>query len=189
MKKLMLLLIVLLQLGVTIPSYAFIDYLFSGNASRDAIDNSALGDLRAWWTGNPGYQFNPFWSGQSSPVPSGGQAPGGSYGPQAPYPQYPQPSASYMPPQAAPGGYAQPMPQAGQPVGVQQYQTAPQTYQPMPQGYQAAPQGYQMAPQTFQTAPQAYQQAAPQMMQQPATQAYPGMVGGQAMSPGGYGQQ
>ena len=67
MKKLMLVLIVLAQLAITAPGYTFFDWLFSGGASRDAIDNSALGDLRAWWTGNPGYQFNPWWSGPSNP--------------------------------------------------------------------------------------------------------------------------
>ena len=62
---------------------------FLGGASRDAIDNSALGDLRAWWTGNPGYVFNPWWSGPSNAQAQGSS--GGAYGPQAPYPQMPQP--------------------------------------------------------------------------------------------------
>ena len=64
MKKCVLIGIILFLITSTVPSYAFLDYFFSGSASRDAIDNSALGDLRAWWTGNPGYQFNPYWFGK-----------------------------------------------------------------------------------------------------------------------------
>ena len=178
MKKLMFVLIVLMPLAVAAPGYTFFDWLFSGGASRDAIDNSALGDLRAWWTGNPGYQFNPWWSGPSNPGAR-------SYGPQAPYPQMPQPSVSYSAPQGSPPpGYGQPM----QP-GVQQYQMAPQGYQPTPQ-YQTAPQTYQSAPQ-YQPTPQTYHppqtyQAAPQVMQQPmAQQSYPGMAGARQMAPQG----
>ncbi len=63
MKKLALFGMLLFLMTSTVPSYGFLDYFFSGSASRDAIDNSAVGDLRAWWTGNPGYQFNPYWSG------------------------------------------------------------------------------------------------------------------------------
>jgi hypothetical protein len=198
MKKLMFVLIVLAQFAITAPGYTFFDWLFSGGASRDAIDNSALGDLRAWWTGNPGYQFNPWWSGPSNPNAQGMTPGAGSYGPQAPYPQAPQPNISYSPPQGSPAGYGQPMPQTMQPgygTGGQQYQMAPQGYQPMPQ-YQTAPQAYQSAPQyqpmpqTYQPAPQGYQ-AAPQMMQQPmAQQSYPGVVGAppQMAPQGSYGQ-
>ena len=63
MKKLALFGMLLFLMTSTVPSYGFLDYFFSGSGSRDAIDNSAVGDLRAWWTGNPGYQFNPYWSG------------------------------------------------------------------------------------------------------------------------------
>ena len=115
MKKLMFVLIVLTQLAIAAPGYTFFDWLLSGGASRDAIDNSALGDLRAWWTGNPGYQFNPWWSGPSNPGAQGMTPGAGSYGPQAPYPQMPQPSISYSPPQGSPAGYGQPMPQTMQP--------------------------------------------------------------------------
>jgi len=194
MKKLMFVLIVLAPLAIAAPGYTFFDWLFSGGASRDAIDNSALGDLRAWWTGNPGYQFNPWWSGPSNPGAQGMTPGAPPYGPQAAYPQMSQPSVSYSPPQSAPPGYGQPM----QPGG-QQYQMAPQGYQPTPQyqqtpqAYQSAPQ-YQAMPQTYQPAPQGYQ-AAPQMMQQPmqqpmAQQGYPGMVGASPqMAPqGGYRQ-
>ena len=116
MKKLIFMLIILLPLAVAAPGHCFFDWLFSGGASRDAIDNSALGDLRAWWTGNPGYVFNPWWSGPSNPQAQGSS---GAYGPQAPYPQMPQPNISYSPPQGPPAGYGQPMqqpmPQAMQP--------------------------------------------------------------------------
>ncbi len=185
MKKLMFILIVASQLAVTVPSHAFFDWLFSGGASRDAIDNSALGDLRAWWTGNPGYVFNPWWSGPSNPQGQG--TAGQSYGPQAPYPQMPQPTITYSSPQAPQAGYAQPMqqqPQTMQPSyggtpGVAQYQTT------TPQAYQASPQypmQYQAAPQSYQTVPQGYQ-AAPQMTQQPVTQGYPAMTGASQVPP------
>ncbi len=95
MKKLMFMLIILVPLAVTAPGHCFFDWLFSGGASRDAIDNSALGDLRAWWTGNPGYVFNPWWSGPSNPQAQQ-QGSSGAYGPQAPYPQMPQPNISYL---------------------------------------------------------------------------------------------
>jgi hypothetical protein len=192
MKKLIMLLVILLPLAVAAPGHCFFDWLFSGGASKDAIDNSALGDLRAWWTGNPGYVFNPWWSGPSNPQAQGSS--GASYGPQAPYPQMPQPNISYSPPQGQPPtGYGQPMqqpmPQAMQPgygggmaAAGQQYQMPAQGYQPMPQ-YQPTPQ-YQAAPQTYQP-PQGYQ-AAPQMMQQPVPQqGYPGVAGAPQMAPQG----
>jgi len=194
MKKFLLATAIVLMMASAVPSYAFLDYLFSGSASRDAIDNSALGDLRAWWTGNPAYQFNPYYSG---PTPGTGQAgPGGqpaggqgSYsvgGPQAPAQQLQQqPGASYYPPQAPQGygqypqqpaqpGYGSYAPQAGpqyQPTEQQyqampqQYQAAPQQYQAMPQQYQAAPQQYQAMPQQYQAAPQQQYQAMPQQYQ------------------------
>ena len=179
MKKLLLATAIVLMMASAVPSYAFLDYLFSGSASRDAIDNSALGDIRAWWTGNPAYQFNPYYSG---PTPgtgqagSGGQPAGGqgSYtvgGPQAPAQQFQQPGASYYPPQAPQGygqypqqpaqpGYGSYAPQAGP-----QYQPTAQQYQAMPQQYQAAPQQYQAMPQQYQAAPQQQYQAMPQQYQ------------------------
>jgi hypothetical protein len=203
MKKLMFVVIILTPLAIAAPGYTFFDWLFSGGASRDAIDNSALGDLRAWWTGNPGYVFNPWWSGPSNPGAQGMSPGAPSYGPQAAYPQMPQPSVSYYPPQGSPAGYGQSMQQPygqGMTAGVQQYPAAPQNYQPAPQ-YQMAPQAYQTAPQAYQTAPQYQQmpqtyqsapqgyQAAPQMMQQPMAQTYPGMVGSpQTVPQGSYGR-
>jgi hypothetical protein len=191
MKKIVLLAAIVLVMASAVPGHAFLDYLFSGGSSRDAIDNSALGDLRAWYTGNPAYQFNPWYSGPSAPnqPASGGQAPGaqGSYsvgGPQTAPQQYQQPGGSYYPSQA-PQGYGQYQqmqpgggsygPQAGpqyQP-DAQQYQAGPQQqYQAMPQQYQAPPaQQYQAMPQQYQAPSQPYQampqqyQAAPQQYQ------------------------
>jgi hypothetical protein len=171
MKKILLLAVIALVMASAVPGYAFLDYLFSGNSSRDAIDNSALGDFRAWWTGNPAYQFNPWWtptpgSGQAAP---GGQAPGapGSYtmgGPQTPAQQYQQPAgySSFFPSQAAPQVYGQyPVQQAQPGYGGYAPQASPQ-YQPTAQQYQAMPQQYQqVAPQQYQGMPQQYQ-AMPQ---------------------------
>jgi len=181
MKKILLLTVIALVMASAVPGYAFLNYLFSGSSSRDAIDNSALGDLRAWWTGNPAYQFNPWWT----PTPGQGQAPGGqapgaqgSYtvgGPQTAGQQYQQPAgySSFFPSQApAPQVYGQYPAQQTQPgyggyapQAVPQYQSAPQQYQAMPQQYQAMPQQqYQAMPQQYQTAPQQYQ-AMPEQYQ------------------------
>ena len=46
MKKIFVTMVVFLSLASVSNSFAFLDYLFSGSASRDAIDNSAVGDLR-----------------------------------------------------------------------------------------------------------------------------------------------
>ena len=181
MKKILLLTVIALVMASAVPGYAFLDYLFSGGSSRDAIDNSALGDLRAWWTGNPAYQFNPWWT----PTPGSGQAapdaqsPGaqGSYtvgGPQTAGQQYQQPAgySSFFPSQAAPQPYGQYPPQQAQPgyggyapQAVPQYQPTPQQYQAMPQQYQAAPQQYQAMPQQYQAMPQQQYQAMPQQYQ------------------------
>jgi len=191
MKKLALFGMVVFLITSTVPSYGFLDYFFSGSASRDAIDNSAVGDLRAWWTGNPGYQFNPYWSGPQNPNQQQGQQTNPSnpastqgYSPMGPpsagTPQAPPPTVSYYLQQAPQGAYG---PSPGQPSqsmygGVpQQYQQAPQQYQASPQQYQQAPQQYQPAPQqypapsAYQGAPQAYQGVAQQ--QPPLPQAYP----------------
>lgn len=181
MKKLALFGMVVFLITSTVPSYGFLDYFFSGSASRDAIDNSAVGDLRAWWTGNPGYQFNPYWSGPqpnqqgqqtnpSNPASTQGYSPMGA--PSAGTSQAPPPTVNYYP-QQPPGQPAQGMYGAT----PQQYQQAPQQYQASPQQYQQAPQQYQPAPQqypapsAYQGAPQAYQGVAQQ--QPPLPQAYP----------------
>jgi hypothetical protein len=193
MKKLILPVALLCMLTVAAPAHAFLDYLFGGSASRDAIDNSAVGDLRAWWTGNPAYQFNPYYSPQQqNPVQN--QASQG--GQQMGAPQAQAPNVSYYPPQGGQQPYygqpqADPQGMAQQYQGAPpQYQTAPQGYlqipaqqyqQTMPQQYQAAPQQYQAAPQSYlpagqppaQYPPQAYQQQVPQQYQT-APQAYPG---------------
>jgi hypothetical protein len=177
---------------VATPGYPFFDYFFSGGASRDAIDNSAVGELRAWWTGNPIYNFNPYYAGQQQQPPSGPQG----------QPQQetgdPQPSVNFYPPQSQGAYYGQGAPQGGQPMynnpggyqqqyggaPVPQYQAQPQAYQQPPQGYQQPPQAYQ-----YQQAPQGYTAAQPQAYQQPP-QGYP--AGGQQayqQAPPGYGYQ
>ena len=185
MRKLTVLIAVLCVVAFAPPSHAFIDYLFGGSSNTDAIDNSALGDLRAWWTGNPAYQFNPYYSGGPLPGQQQGQGGAAAAGQQQ-YMQVPQPPAS---PYGQPG-YGQ-----GVPAGAQQYGAAPPGYQPAPQGYappppqaypQAAPQGYQPAPQAYQMPPQGYPQAAPQAYQAP--QGYQPAPGYQ-MPPAEPGQQ
>jgi hypothetical protein len=179
MKKLILPVALLCMLTVAVPAHAFLDYLFGGSASRDAIDNSAVGDIRAWWSGNPAYQFNPYYSPQQQNPAQNQAAQGGQ---QMGAPQAQAPNVNYHPPQGAQQPYYG-QPQAG-PQGMQQYQGAQQQYQTAPQGYQQIPaQQYQAAPQQYQTAPQsyppaqqyppqAYQQQVPQQYQ-PAPQAYP----------------
>ena len=119
MKKFTLFGMLLFLMTSTVPSYGFLDYFFSGSGSRDAIDNSAVGDLRAWWTGNPGYQFNPYWSGNQTPNQQQGQqtnplnpASTQGYSPMGPpsvgTPQAPPPTVNYYP-QQAPGQPAQSM--------------------------------------------------------------------------------
>jgi hypothetical protein len=169
--------LVLALLASASPGHAFVDYFFGGSSNSGAIDNSALGDMRAWWTGNPAYQFNPFYSGSGLPGQQNPQAaaanPMGQYSPQAGSPQNREPSVSFVPSsggQPVMQGYGQPvqiqqapamMPQQGyapQPQGYQYQHPQPQTGYPMPpQGY-APPQGYQPQPQAYQPDPQtAYQ--------------------------------
>ena len=194
MKKFALFGMLLFLMTSTVPSYGFLDYFFSGSGSRDAIDNSAVGDLRAWWTGNPGYQFNPYWSGPQpnqqqgqqtnplNPASTQGYSPMGS--PSAGTPQAP-PTVNYYP-QQAPGQPAQGMyggtPQQYQ-QAPQQYQASPQQYQQVPQQYQAPPQQYQQVPQQYQPAPQQY--PAPSAYQG-APQAYQGVAQQQAPLPQAY---
>lgn len=139
MKKIFVTMVVFLSLASVSNSFAFLDYLFSGSASRDAIDNSAVGDFRAWWSGNPVYTFNPYYSGGQAGSPQGQQ---GGQAPQMAQPQPQQPIINYYPPggQGSPSQY-----------GQQQYapQQAPQ--QQMQYGY-----GGGQPPQQ-----QMYQQPAP----------------------------
>jgi hypothetical protein len=196
MKKFALFGMLLFLMTSTVPSYGFLDYFFSGSASRDAIDNSAVGDLRAWWTGNPGYQFNPYWSGPQAPNQQQGQQtnplnPASTQGyspmgpPSAGTPQAAPPTVNYYP-QQAPGQPGQGMyggtPQQYQQV-PQQYQASPQQYQQVPQQYQAPPQQYQQVPQQYQPAPQQY--PAPSAYQG-APQAYQGVAQQQAPLPQAY---
>ena len=139
MKKIFVTMVVFLSRPSVSNSFAFLDYLFSGSASRDAIDNSAVGDLHAWWSGNPVYTFNPYYSGGQAGSPQGQQ---GGQAPQMAQPQPQQPIINYYPPggQGSPSQY-----------GQQQYapQQAPQ--QQMQYGY-----GGGQPPQQ-----QMYQQPAP----------------------------
>lgn len=191
MKKLTIVMVLALVAATAGPSHAFLDYLFGGSHTRDAIDNSAAGDLRAWWTGNPAYQFNPYYSGSANPgQPDGRMPPGPSadyqgYG-QSPGQMQPQASITYFPGQAQQqygyGGYQHPQqPQQpayyGQGGAPMPYQGAPQGYQQVPQQYQQAPPQYyqqpmaQQVPQQYQQQmPQQYQQAPPQYYQQPQYQ-------------------
>lgn len=149
MKKVIMVGAILLLVCPAVPSHAFFDYLFAGSSSRDAIENSAVGDLRSWWTGNPAYVFNPYYSGPTNQNNA-------NQGQQAPAPQQSEPIVNYVPAQGAYGG------QAPQGYPQQQYQGAPQQYQTTP----AYPPQYQ---QQQQYAPQ--QQAQPQYQQQPQYQA------------------
>jgi hypothetical protein len=156
------------------PGYAFVDYLFGGSSNKGAIDNSALGDMRAWWTGNPVYQFNPYYSGSNSNQNAQGQ--------QQAAPQIPQPNVSFYPPQSAPVGpqYGQTAPPA---YGAPQQYAQPQQAYPQPaQGYAPQP-GYQQQ--------QAYppQQAYPQQQAYQAPQGYGAPTGYQAPPQQGYQPQ
>lgn len=172
MKRTIAVLACILMIAAAVPSHAFLNYLFGGDSSREAVENSALGDLRAWWTGNPVYQFNPFYSGPNPQAPQG-QARSGGYG------QQPAPTMQYVPPMQAPAG------QYGQPM----QQMQPQAYGPPPQ--QVQPQAYgppmqQMQPQTYgppvqQMQPQAYgppvQQPMPMQQMQPQAYGAPYQAG------------
>jgi hypothetical protein len=155
MKRVLVGLVFLVSLCATSNSFAFLDYLFSGSSSRDAIDNSAVGDIRAWWSGNPAYQFNPYYSGTQNP----GQAP--VQQPQQPA-QPPQPTINYYPPSQSGSQYEQPQYQPQyQPQAIPQQQAQYGYGQPQQQSYQAQP-GIPQYPQQ-QMAPQPYQyQNAPQ---------------------------
>lgn len=130
----------------TAPSHAFLDYLFSGSASRDAIDNSAVGDIRAWWSGNPVYNFNPYYSGAASmnQQQQQGQQQQPSMQPQASINYVPGGQGGYDTSQQ-PGSYGY---QGYAPGAVQQqqpmYGAAQPPVQPQPQYYPQQPQGQPM---------------------------------------------
>lgn len=186
MRKLTALVVLLCIVAFTTPSHAFFDYLFGGSSSRDAIDNSALGDLRAWWTGNPAYQFNPYYTPSQAPTDqqSQGGAPDAAYGQQIGAGQAPPPTTTFYPSQQAPANpYGQPGYGGAAPAGPPQYGAPAPGYQPAPQqaAYPPPQQAYQASPQTYQMPPQGYQ----------AQQAQPGQqtYGGTGYVPGyGYRQ-
>jgi hypothetical protein len=190
MKKTMLLLTVAALMSVAAPSYGFLDYLFSGGSSRDAIENSAVGDIRAWWTGNPVYQFNPYYTGAPQQHFSGQQAGQATQAPTQGYYQgapatqygqgYPPANVTYSGGQAPQGGYPQGYPQPQQQPQAAYYgQPYPQPVQQQPMTGYGYPQGYaQPAPPQAGYASQGYAQ--------PGQQAYGGQVQGQfqPMQPG-----
>jgi|UniRef100_A0A7C4AQ10 hypothetical protein len=169
MKKIVALTVLGILCILPAQGYCFIDYLFGGSAMSDSIGNNVVGDLRAWWTGNPVYNFNPYYSGanQGLPAQNPNQAPNFQAMPQQSYAQpNQQPDVTYYPPQAQ-QQYAYPPQQAMQqqaPMPQQQVQQAPrQTRRPAPQ-----PQARVQQPQQ-----QQYYQAQPQQpYQQPQPQAY-----------------
>ncbi len=188
MKKLIILLTLAFIPWLAVPGDCFIDYLFGGSATSDAIGNNVVGDLRSWWSGNPVYNFNPYYSGGNQPGQNnqgtaGGQntSPMGSYQgapPQAYNQQNQQPSVTYYPPQGQQYNYNQGQ---QQPMQQQQYQAAPQPYQMQQQAppqayyqqgpqqqYQGPPQGYEQVPQQqYQGPPQGYEQGPQQYQQAP----------------------
>jgi hypothetical protein len=181
MKKTTLLLTVAALMFVAVPSYGFLDYFFSGSAGRDAIENTAVGDIRAWWTGNPVYQFNPYYTGAPQQQFSGQQAgqaaqpPATQYGGYGSPQGYPPANVTYYGGQTPGGGYPQGYPQPQQQPQAGYYG---QPYaQPVPQqqpmaGYGYPQQGYaQPAPPQAGYAPQGYVQ--------PGQQPYGGQVPGQ----------
>jgi hypothetical protein len=186
MKRAAAVALVLCLVVASAPAYAFVDYLFGGSSNAGAIDNSAVGDFRAWWTGNPGYQFNPWWSGPSknpaSQQPGQAGAPDGSLGGQPVDPGVNPPAMNYHSGQAGQMPYG-----GGAPAGYQQpYAAAPPNYPP-PQAYQP-PQGYAAPPQPQQLPQQAYQGPPPGYRQPPPQQQFyngeNGMYGGAGFVPG-----
>lgn len=179
MKKFTVLLTLVLCPLLVTPGHCFIDYLFGGSAMNDSIGNNVVGDLRAWWTGNPVYNYNPYYSGGNQGMPSQNPNQGGNF--QATPQQYygqpnQQPSVTYYPPQGQqPQGYPQGQAMQAPPQMQQQYQQMPQQYQQMPPQYQ------QMTPQAYQ-APPAQGQYYPQ-------EQYQGPPQGYAQTPQGYYQE
>lgn len=179
MKRNLISLVCLLMVLGAVPAYGFLDYFFSGgNEGGETIGNSVVGDLRSWWTGNPAYNFNPYYSG--SPLPQQGptQPPTERYvpgmqgqPPQAGYGAYPPASTTYYPPQGAqapPGqGYYPPVQQQPVPMAQQPYQQPYQQPAVQPQMQQPVMQPMQ-------------QPVQPMYGGAPPAQTYQGFPGGQA---------
>lgn len=169
MKRYIPIMAIVLVPMLAVPGHCFLDYFFGGSSTSDAIGNNVVGDLRAWWTGNPVYNFNPYYSGsnplgqQPNQATQGGQTMNPMASPQGGAPQYypqqnQQPSVTYYPPQGQQQYYGQ-----GQPM-QQQQQQYPQQMPPQAYQQQAPQQGYyQQGPQQY--PPQAYEQQAPQYYQ------------------------
>ena len=178
MKRNLILVVCLLMFLGAVPAYGFLDYFFSGGSEGEpAIGNSVVGDLRTWWSGNPVYNFNPYYSGPSMQQPGNVQPPTEQYvsGQQGQQPQagYAPPTMNYYPPPQAAGS---PYGQGSYPAAQQQpyQQPAPMAQQPYQQPYQET---YQ------QSYPQQYQQSYPQQYQQPAAPMQQPMVQQQVQQP------
>lgn len=139
MKRNLICVLFFLMVFAAVPAHGFLDYLFSGgNEGGETIGNSVVGDIRAWWSGNPAYQFNPYYRGSPMPQQGNVQTPTEQYVPGQPsapggYGAVPPPAMTYYPPQAAPNPYGQgyypPAPQ-------QQPMAQPMTQQPVMQPVQ-----------------------------------------------------
>ncbi len=186
MKKIVAISVIGLLLVLPPHAFCFIDYIFGGSAMNDAIGNNVVGDLRAWWTGNPVYNFNPYYSGGNQGLPAQNLNQGQTFQPM-PQQSYiqpnQQPDISYYPPQGQ-QPYAYPQQQVMQqqaPIPQQRMQQMPQQSQrqavPPPQArYQQPPQQmYQEPPQAYyQPQAQGYQQQGPAQAYYPQEQPAPG---------------
>jgi hypothetical protein len=186
MKRNLGLMILLIMIVSAAPAHAFLDYLFGGDSNAGAIGNSVTGDFRAWWTGNPVYNFNPWYSQTNNAArnlrPGGSTygAAGGSYSinqsrpggyaqgtppmgqsyypPQGAQPQYGQPGGGYYPPQGMPQQYQQPSAGYYPPQWMQPQTSQPGASYPAPQPQSLSP-GYNQGgypPQGAQQLPPAY---------------------------------
>lgn len=171
MKKAWLVLLVAALTVTAVPSWAFVDYLFGGSNSG-AVGNSVLGDVRAWWTGNPVYEFNPFYRGQTNPqqMQSQGQQQDQQYtGQFGADTSAPPPAVNYYgPQQQSPMPYGMPN-QA--PQAAPQAAYPPQGYAPQPQQQYYQPQAQAQPQPSYQSnygPQQQYQQQVPQSAIPPA---------------------
>ena len=186
MKRNLGLMILLIMIVSAAPAHAFLDYLFGGDSNAGAIGNSVTGDFRAWWSGNPVYNFNPWYSQTNNAArnlrPGGSTygAAGGSYSinqsrpggyaqgtppmgqsyypPQGAQPQYGQPGGGYYPPQGMPQQYQQPSAGYYPPQWMQPQTSQPGASYPAPQPQSLSP-GYNQGgypPQGAQQLPPAY---------------------------------
>ncbi len=188
MKRNLGLMILLIMIVSAAPAHAFLDYLFGGSSNTGAIGNSVMGDFRAWWTGNPVYNFNPWYSPTNNATRN--LRPGGT--------TYGAAGGSYSINQSPPRGYAQGAQPMGQsyypPPGTQPQYGQPGGYYPpqgMQQQYQQPSAGYYppqwMQPQASQPGP-SYPAPQPQSLSPGYNQGGYPPQGAQQLPPG-YGAQ